>query len=123
LLPRPARPEPPALAAPANSRRAGEDVAAGKADYGFAGYIEEPNKSKRPPLRFVAPPPALTPENASKLLTQQSATGSRQEENCPHAPGAIAAGDHFNGRFEKSEPTLHHGQDFGCATYSGAAWR
>ena len=74
------------------------------------------NSGSRPPSRIVAPAPELTNEKKEQLLTKQG--GGRQRK----------AGDRMRqrelpleiiskGRFEKSEPTIHRGEDLDLPTY------
>lgn len=66
--------------------------------------------------RFNAPAPATTPEAAAQLLHKQGASKTRR------IPGK-AKQQTFNleivskGRFEKSEPTIHRGEDLDVPTY------
>jgi cell division protein FtsZ len=114
---RPARPESPAPGSPACSRYAGEEVRPpSKID--LQNQIEEPTSANRPASRFVAPPPALTPEKREQLLAQQAAAGPRQRRNLARMrQGQLPLEIISKGRFEKSEPTLHHGQDLDVPTY------
>jgi cell division protein FtsZ len=66
--------------------------------------------------RYVAPAPALTPERADHLLSQQSGSRGRK------AGGRMRQGQLpleivSKGRFEKSEPTIHQGEDLDVPTY------
>lgn len=68
------------------------------------------------PSRFVAPAPESTPEKTERLLAQQSGGrgrkgGSRLKQT--QLPLEIIS----RGRFEKSEPTIHGGQDLDVPTY------
>ena len=68
----------------------------------------------RPPSRIVAPPPATTVETAEKLL-QNGARGKRKLPKMKQ--GQLPLEIISKGRFEKSEPTVHHGQDLDMPTY------
>ncbi|HEY0548149.1 MAG TPA: cell division protein FtsZ, partial [Verrucomicrobiae bacterium] len=68
----------------------------------------------RSPSRIVAPPPATTAENAEKLL-QNGARGKRKLPKMKQ--GQLPLEIISKGRFEKSEPTVHHGQDLDMPTY------
>ncbi len=70
--------------------------------------------TNRPPSRIVAPPPATTAENAEKLL-QNGARGKRKLPRMKQ--GQLPLEIISKGRFEKSEPTVHHGQDLDMPTY------
>jgi len=77
-----------------------------------------PAMSSRPASRFVAPPPALTPGKKEQLLTQLSGNGSRQRRNAARMrQGQLSLEIISKGRFEKSEPTIHQGQDLDVPTY------
>jgi len=80
----------------------------------FDTTLTEP--ARRPPPRFVAPPPETTPEKTRELLDKQSngrilktATKWKQE--------LLALEIVSRGRFEKSEPTIHRGADLDVPTY------
>lgn len=66
--------------------------------------------------RYAAPPPPSTPENTAELLHKQS--GAK-----PRKTGGKAKQQTLNleivskGRFEKSEPTIHRGEDLDVPTY------
>jgi cell division protein FtsZ len=80
--------------------------------------MEAPANSSRPPSRFVAPPPALTVEKREQLLSQQAGGGARQRKNVSRMrQGQLPLEIISKGRFEKSEPTIHHGQDLDVPTY------
>jgi len=70
--------------------------------------------TSRPRSRFVAPAPASTAENTEKML-QNGARGKRKLSKMRQAqlPLEIVS----KGRFEKSEPTIHQGQDLDVPTY------
>lgn len=67
--------------------------------------------SSRPHSRFIAPPPPMTQERAEQLLGRRRKGGSRLRQG--QLPLEIIS----KGRFEKSEPTLHQGQDLDVPTY------
>jgi cell division protein FtsZ len=73
---------------------------------------------QRPPSRFVAPPPQLTPETAERLLTQKAVAGSRNRNlSARLRQGQLPLDVISKGRFEKIEPTIHQGQDLDVPTY------
>jgi cell division protein FtsZ len=85
---------------------------------GLESRLVSPAISSRPASRFVAPPPALTPGKKEQLLTQQSGGGFRQRRNAARMrQGQLSLEIISKGRFEKSEPTIHHGQDLDVPTY------
>jgi cell division protein FtsZ len=72
----------------------------------------------RPGSRFVPPPPALTPDKLDQLMARQSRTGARRSRPSPklqqtQLPLEIVS----KGRFDKSEPTIHKGEDLDVPTY------
>jgi cell division protein FtsZ len=70
----------------------------------------------RPASRFVAPAPESTPEKTERLLTQQSG-GRGRKGNSRMKQGQLPLEIISRGRFEKSEPTIYHGQDLDVPTY------
>jgi cell division protein FtsZ len=81
-----------------------------------APALLDSNPSPRPPSRIVAPAPEMSDEKKELLLTKQSgarprkaASRMRQKE----LPLEIIS----KGRFEKSEPTIHRGEDLDLPTY------
>ncbi len=68
--------------------------------------------------RFLPPPPALPPEKMQQLLKQQSRAAGRARKGQPNfrqtqLPLEILS----KGRFDKSEPTIHKGEDLDVPTY------
>jgi cell division protein FtsZ len=74
---------------------------------------EAPTKSYS---RFIAPAPESTPEKTERLLTQQSG-GRGRKGNSRMKQGQLPLEIVSRGRFEKSEPTIYHGQDLDVPTY------
>jgi cell division protein FtsZ len=70
--------------------------------------------TNRPPSRFVAPAPTTTAEATEKIL-QNGARGKRKITRMKQ--GQLPLEIVSKGRFEKSEPTIHHGQDLDVPTY------
>jgi cell division protein FtsZ len=97
--------------------------AGGEAD--AAGDVEEfkeqllpRSTTGRPGSRFVPPAPTLPPDQVQQLLTKQSRGGSRQRKSASklrqtQLPLEIVS----KGRFDKSEPTIHKGEDLDVPTY------
>jgi len=72
--------------------------------------------SPRPSARFIPPPPDLNPENAGQLL--QGKKGIRAKKAVAQLrQGQLPLEIISKGRFEKSEPTIHHGEDLDVPTY------
>ncbi len=81
-------------------------------------HIVSPASSQRPPSRFVAPPPPLTQEKREHLLNLQATAGPRQRKKVSRMrQGQLPLEIIAKGRFEKSEPTIYHGQDLDVPTY------
>jgi cell division protein FtsZ len=106
------------IVSPRNARRE-EDPAR------FAGSDDDLDKqllpqapTARPQSRFVPPPPALAPEKMEQLIARQGAANSRQRKisnrlQQTQLPLEIIS----KGRFDKSEPTIHKGEDLDVPTY------
>jgi cell division protein FtsZ len=66
--------------------------------------------------RYAAPPPPSTPENTAELLHRQS--GSKGRKTASKAKQQTLNLEIVSkGRFEKSEPTIHRGEDLDVPTY------
>jgi len=93
------------------------DAAAASA-YSAGVEMETPTTGlgARPASRFVAPAPESTPEKTERLLTQQSG-GRGRKGNSRMKQGQLPLEIISRGRFEKSEPTIYHGQDLDVPTY------
>ncbi len=85
---------------------------------GFERHLMDPDSPSRPAFRFAAPAPALTPERAEQLMSQQGG-GLRGRKNggSRMRQGQLPLEIISKGRFEKSEPTVHQGQDLDVPTY------
>ena len=82
----------------------------------LADHLMGPESGPRPAPRFLPPPPILTPEQTERLLNQQNAARPRRSGpklRQSQLPLEIIT----RGRFEKSEPTIHKGQDLDVPTY------
>jgi cell division protein FtsZ len=64
--------------------------------------------------RYSAPPPASTPENTAELLNRQT---GRTRRNAKAKQQTLNLEIVSKGRFEKSEPTVHRGEDLDVPTY------
>jgi cell division protein FtsZ len=71
----------------------------------------------RPPSRFVPPAPASTPEAQARLAAQQESGGGARKTRVRLRQGMLPLEIVSKGRFEKSEPTLHQGEDLDVPTY------
>ncbi|HKX61518.1 MAG TPA: cell division protein FtsZ [Verrucomicrobiae bacterium] len=101
-------PEPAVITATASS------VPPAAAD--LADHLMGPEPGPRPAPRFLPPPPTLTPEQTERLLNQQNAARPRRSGS-KLRQGQLPLEIVTRGRFEKSEPTIHKGQDLDVPTY------
>lgn len=77
-----------------------------------------PGKVERPVSRHVAPAPPLTAELREEILTQQTGKTARGRKSGPRMKQTTLPLDIVNkGRFDKSEPTIHKGEDLDVPTY------
>ena len=102
-------------AEPQGGAARGTDATAASA-YSAGMELEMPmtGSNSKSSSRFVAPAPESTPEKTERLLTQQRGgrkSASRMKQT--QLPLEIVS----RGRFEKSEPTIYHGQDLDVPTY------
>jgi cell division protein FtsZ len=73
---------------------------------------------QRPAFRFVPPPPELTAEQTKRLLAQRGGSSSRRHKVVSNwLQGQLPLEIISKGRFDKSEPTLHDGEDLDVPTY------
>jgi cell division protein FtsZ len=70
--------------------------------------------SPRHTSRLAPPPPELTPEQKEQLIKTQS---SRNRKKLSRLQRELPLEIVFKGRFEKSEPTIRHGEDLDLPTY------
>ena len=69
---------------------------------------------ERPASRFVAPPTALSDEKRAHIMRVQ---GGRSRKKLSRLQKELPLEIVFKGRFEKSEPTIRHGEDLDVPTY------
>jgi cell division protein FtsZ len=70
----------------------------------------------RPNSRFVPPAPSMPQEKMNELMGRQ--TGARQRKNSSKMrQGTLPLEIISKGRFDKSEPTIHKGEDLDVPTY------
>jgi cell division protein FtsZ len=80
--------------------------------------IMNPVAMPRPVSRYVAPAPTFTPERREELLTSQAGgPGRARKKLAGPRQGQLPLEIVSKGRFEKSEPTIHHGEDLDVPTY------
>ncbi len=70
-------------------------------------------ETARPQSRFVAPAPALPPEKMEQLARQ----GRSRKNSSKMRQGQLPLEIISKGRFDKSEPTIHKGEDLDVPTY------
>ena len=72
----------------------------------------------RPASRFVPPAPALPPEKMQQMLSRQGGGSSRGRRTVSKMRQAQLPLEIISkGRFDKSEPTIHQGEDLDVPTY------
>jgi hypothetical protein len=94
-----------------------EPAARGKGE-DFGVQLLDPAGGTRLHSRFVPPPPSLPPEKMAQLLKQQGRGAGRGRKGQSklrqtQLPLEIVS----KGRFDKSEPTIHKGEDLDVPTY------
>jgi cell division protein FtsZ len=102
-----------------------KSVEAAARETGVAGNSEElmaqllPRSSKsRRGSRFVPPAPELPPDQVQQLMARQGRGGSRPPKNASTLrQGQLPLEIVSKGRFDKSEPTIHKGEDLDVPTY------
>ena len=107
----------------ASSPRAGETAAqsGGSSALATAAAAEapamqflDPSATPHPPSRFVAPAPEMSNEKKEQLYSRQTGQSRRKAARLQkELPLEIV----FKGRFDKSEPTIRHGEDLDVPTY------
>ena len=101
----------------AEAAAGGEAGAAGSSEELMAQLLPHTTKSRHR-SRFVPPAPALPPEQVQQLLTRQSRSGSRPRKSASAMrQGQLPLEIVSKGRFDKSEPTIHKGEDLDVPTY------
>ena len=74
----------------------------------------DPAATNRPPSRVLAPAPELSHEKKEQLFQRQTGQNRKKLSRLQRElPLEIV----FKGRFEKSEPTIRHGEDLDLPTY------
>ena len=85
---------------------------------GFDTELLHPTKPERPGSRHVPPAPALSVEQREQILAQQTGKPGRARKTGPRMKQITLPLDIVNkGRFDKSEPTIHKGEDLDLPTY------
>jgi len=79
--------------------------------------IEKPDITERPPGRIVAPPPTLSPEKAEQLYRRETIASRPRKAKSRWRQGHLPLEVISKGRFDKSEPTVFHGEDLDVPTF------
>jgi cell division protein FtsZ len=79
--------------------------------------LVDPSEPVKGSSRFVAPPPDLTPEKAREIYQQRGTAVGKKKGSNRMRQGQLPLEIVSKGRFEKSEPTLHRGEDLDVPTY------
>ena len=106
----------PSVAAASNLAEAAADGESKADSQAFGTEFFEQRPPARPASRFVPPPPELTPDKQEQLLARQNGKAYRKPRSKLHQ-GTLPLEIVSKGRFEKSEPTIHHGEDLDVPTY------
>jgi cell division protein FtsZ len=77
--------------------------------------IANPTPTQRPTSKFIAPAPELTAQQTEQLMAGKP--NSRSRKKGMGMQGQLPLEIVSKGRFEKSEPTIHHGEDLDVPTY------
>ncbi|HZL43917.1 MAG TPA: cell division protein FtsZ [Verrucomicrobiae bacterium] len=100
---------------------AGIDEAAHAAAARPVGSLEKQlldrGDSARPQSRFVPPPPSLPPEKLEQLMANQRPGSGRRKSLARMRQSQLPLEIISRGRFDKSEPTIHKGEDLDVPTY------
>jgi cell division protein FtsZ len=106
------------IAARKNAKSADEAVDHVRLSEGLDTQLLSQTATPRPGSRFVPPAPTLPPDQLQQLLERQGRSGGRPRKTAPRMrqsqlPLEIVS----KGRFDKSEPTIHKGEDLDVPTY------
>jgi len=86
----------------------------------FGAELLHPTETERPKTRMVPPAPTLTLEQREEIIAKHTGkpTRSRKSTTGPRMRQTTLPLDIVNkGRFDKSEPTIHKGEDLDLPTY------
>lgn len=94
---------------------AARNESAASAGEEFNAQLLNPAETIRPHSRFVPPVPVLSPEKVEQLMARGT---TRQRKNAAKMrQGQLPLEIISKGRFDKSEPTIHKGEDLDVPTY------
>jgi cell division protein FtsZ len=82
----------------------------------FADQLVEVEPTPRPQSRMVPPPPELSAEHAQKIF-EGKVPGRSRKGSSKMRQGQLQLDIISKGRFDKSEPTVHNGEDLDVPTY------
>ena len=96
----------------------GEEGGPARHNEGLEAQLLNTEATGRPGSRFVPPAPTLPPDQLRQMLERQRRSGGRPRQSAPRMrqsqlPLEIVS----KGRFDKSEPTIHKGEDLDVPTY------
>lgn len=91
----------------------GEQPQTGSRSDDLGSQLLNQEDSVRPQSRFVPPAPALPPEKVEQLVAKQRSRKGSVKMRQGQLPLEIVS----KGRFDKSEPTIHKGEDLDVPTY------
>ncbi len=77
--------------------------------------IVNPTPTQRPASKFVPPAPELTAQQTEQLMASKQ--NGRSRKKVAGLQGQLALEIVSKGRFDKSEPTIHRGEDLDVPTY------
>ena len=85
----------------------------------FGAELLHPTEAERPKTRIVPPAPTLTLEQRDEIISKQTGkSGRTRKQTSPRMRQTTLPLDIVNkGRFDKSEPTIHKGEDLDLPTY------
>jgi cell division protein FtsZ len=89
---------------------------------GHAGGLDtqllDRSPTAKPNSRFLPPPPNLPPEELQRLLSRQgNGRSTARRTSARLRQTQLPLEIHSKGRFDKSEPTIHKGEDLDVPTY------
>ncbi len=98
------------------SQRATKPAPAPNAPEFETNFFSAPTAAPRGGSRYSAPPPPSTIENTTELMNRQNGVKVRKTNGKPKQQ-TLNLEIVSKGRFEKSEPTIHRGEDLDVPTY------
>lgn len=87
-------------------------------DAGESDSLPEKETGARPQSRLVPPPPEISQEMAREIFASKTPGASRsRKSHAKMSQGTLPLEIISQGRFDKSEPTIHKGEDLDVPTY------